>query len=526
MPDNRTNTSRKPRTEAAAETLSHVPPQAREFEEAVLGALMLEKDAFSRVCEILKPDHFYVKAHQQVFEAVQSLSLRQDPVDVLTVSEELKRMGVYNEVGGAMMLVKLTENVESSAHLEFHARIVAQKYLARELISYSSNIQAKAYDETSDVKDLMQEAESGLFELSQMSLKKDVMQVDPIIDEALKRVRDASQRTDGLSGLPTGFAGLDKMTSGWQKSDLIIIAARPAMGKTAFVLSMAKNMAVDYQVPVAVFSLEMSNVQLVNRLIVNICSIPGEKIKSGQLTDSEWRMMDQQLKNLYGAPIYIDDTASLSVFEFSTKARRLVRDKGVQIIMIDYLQLMNASGGKFGNREQEVSTISRALKALAKELDIPIIALSQVNRASQNRTAANGNANAGNASDAKRPQLSDLRESGAIEQDADIVCFIHRPEYYKIMEDAEGRSTEGKAELIVAKHRNGSTGDVRLNFVKQFARFTDEEEESVPLMPQPSDPADGNYRQYTSYINEGISSAREEGPVPVGPGTGSDSVPF
>lgn len=460
--------------------MHRLQPQAKELEEAVLGALMLEKDAFSKVCEILKPEHFYEKSHQLIYESIQSLALRQDPVDMLTVQADLKRRELLDEVGGIMALVRLTDNVVSTAHLEYHAHIVAQKYLARELILFSMNVQARAYDESTDVKDLMEFAESSLFSLSQQSMKKEVVQIDPIIDEAMRRIKIASQRTDNLSGLPTGFKELDNITSGWQESDLIILAARPAMGKTAFVLSMALKMAVDYQIPVGVFSLEMSNVQLVNRLIVNVSSIPGEKIKNGRLDTSEWLLLDQQLKQLYNAPIYIDDTPSLSVFEFCTKARRLVKERGVKILMIDYLQLMNASGGKFGNREQEVSTISRSLKALAKELEIPIVALAQVNRQSASRAASN--TGSGNAADAKRPQLSDLRESGAIEQDADIVCFIHRPEYYGIKEDSDGNSTEGKAELIVAKHRNGSTGIIRLNFVKQFARFCDEEEDNYSYM--------------------------------------------
>jgi replicative DNA helicase len=262
------------------------------------------------------------------------------------------------------------------------------------------------------------------------------------------------------------------MTSGWQKSDLVIIAARPAMGKTAFVLSMAKNMAVNYKKPVAVFSLEMSNVQLVNRLIINVCEIEGEKIRNGQLLEHEWHQLDYKIKDLYDAPLYIDDTPSLSIFEFRTKARRLVREHHVEIIIIDYLQLMNASGSTFGSREQEVSMISRSLKGLAKELNIPIIALSQLNRGVENRS--------GSGADSKRPQLADLRESGAIEQDADMVCFIHRPEYYKILEDTQGNSLVGMAEIIIAKHRNGSVGDVRLRFKAQFAKFCNPDEDIEP----------------------------------------------
>src|SRR5574344_2594263 len=301
-------------------------------------------------------------------------------------------------------------------------------------------------------------------------MKKDYTQINPVIQEAYEMLQKAAARSDGLSGLQSGFAGLDKMTSGWQNSDLVIIAARPAMGKTAFVLSMAKNMAVNFKIPVALFSLEMSNVQLVNRLIVNVCEIPGEKIKSGRLEKYEWEQLDFKIKELYDAPIYVDDTPSLSVFELRTKARRLVREHDIKCIIIDYLQLMNASGMNFGSREQEVSTISRSLKGLAKELDIPIIALSQLNRGVESREGIEG----------KRPQLSDLRESGAIEQDADIVCFIHRPEYYKIYQDEKGRDMHGVAQFIIAKHRNGSVGDINLNFRSEFARFSDPDEH-VPL---------------------------------------------
>jgi replicative DNA helicase len=460
-------------TQQVASIIGRRPPEARELEEAVLGALMLEKDAYSIVSDILKSDSFYEKSHQQIYIAIQELSLAQRPVDMLTVQEQLKKLGTLEEAGGAYYIAQLTNKVASSAHLEFHARIIAQKYLSRELIKFTSLIQGKAFDDTVDVDDLMQEAESKLFEISQKNMKKEVIQINPVIKEALDLINLAAKREDGLSGLPTGFTELDKITSGWQRSDLVIIAARPAMGKTAFVLSMAKNIAVNFKKPVAVFSLEMSNVQLVNRLIINVCEIEGEKIKNGRLAQYEWEQLDKKINNLYDAPIFIDDTPSLSIFEFRTKARRLVREENVQLIIIDYLQLMNAGGSGFGNREQEVSIISRSLKGLAKELNIPIIALSQLNRAVESRSGAN-------MADSKRPQLSDLRESGAIEQDADMVCFIHRPEYYKIYEDSQGKSTLGIAELIVAKHRNGAVGDVRLKFIKQFAKFTDEEDDYIP----------------------------------------------
>lgn len=438
-------------------------PQDKDLEEAVLGALMLEKDAYTVVCDILKADSFYEPANKKIYEAIQTLGASQQPIDMLTVTEQLRLNGTLDEVGGPMFVSELTSRVASGAHVDYHARIVAQKYLARELITFASEIERKAFDESNDVDDLMQEAEGRLFEISQRNVKKDVTQIDPVIGQAIEQIQAAANRTSGLSGLETGFHELDKLTSGWQNSDLIIIAARPAMGKTAFVLSMAKSMAVNYNTPVSIFSLEMSNLQLVNRLVSNVCELPSEKIKSGQLSPMEWDQLMARIKHLYGAPLYIDDTPSLSIFELRTKARRLVREHNVRIIIIDYLQLMNASGMKFGSREQEVSMISRSLKQLAKELNIPIIALSQLNRSVESR---------GDSKEGKRPQLSDLRESGAIEQDADIVCFIHRPEYYlRSGVDGEGNDIRGKAEFIVAKHRSGRVDDVDLRFKAEFARF-------------------------------------------------------
>ena len=421
---------------------------------------MLEKDAYTIVCDLLRPEAFYDPRNQKIYAAIVSLGSAQRPIDLLTVTEQLRTDGELDFVGGPIRISELTGRVASAAHVEFHARIIAQKFLARELIRFSSEIQEKAFDESNDVDDLLQDAEGRLFEISQRNLKKDVTIIAPVITEAIKQIEIASKRETGISGLQTGFHQLDKITSGWQNSDLIIIAARPAMGKTAFVLSMAKNMSVNYEIPTAVFSLEMSKLQLVNRLICNVCEIEGEKIKSGRLSPLEWNQINTRIDELFSAKLFIDDTASLSIFELRTKARRLVREHDVKIIIIDYLQLMNASGMKFGSREQEVSMISRSLKQLAKELNIPIIALSQLNRSVENRT------------DGKRPQLSDLRESGAIEQDADIVCFIHRPEYYnRSGVDANGNDIRGLAEFIIAKHRNGSVEDVKMRFVGKYARF-------------------------------------------------------
>ena len=443
-----------------------IQPQDKEIEDAVLGALMLERDAYAIVCDLLRPESFYDPGNQKIYAAINKLGVMQQPIDMLTVTQQLRADGALDDVGGPVRISELTSNVASAAHIEYHARIVAQKFLARRLISFCSEIEKKSFDESYDIDDLLQEAEGKLFEISQGNLKKDFTQIDPVINSAMEKIEAAGKRESGLSGLQTGFHNLDKLTSGWQNSDLIIIAARPAMGKTAFVLSMAKNMAVDYNTPVAIFSLEMSNLQLVNRLISNVCEIEGEKIKSGRLSRQEWEQLNSRVRSLFSAPLYVDDSPSLSILELRTKARRLVKEHGVKIIIIDYLQLMNATGMKFGSREQEVSMISRSLKQLAKELNIPVIALSQLSRKVEERNDGN-----------KRPQLSDLRESGAIEQDADIVCFIHRPEYYtRSTTDAENRDIRGMAEFIVAKHRSGSVDDIEMTFVARFARFQNRSE--------------------------------------------------
>lgn len=458
------------------DSYGRLQPQNLEMEQAVIGALLIEQDAFMQVCEILSPDCFYDHKHQVIYDAVQNLNAQQRPVDILTVRDYLESKGELEEAGGAIYIMNLSQNVSSSAHIEYHARVIAQKAVARELIQFSSRVQQQAFDPAIDVDDLMQDAEATLFGISQQKQKKDFTQINPVLHEAYELLKLAAARKDGLSGLASGFTDIDKITSGWQASDLIIIAARPAMGKTAFVLSMAKKIAVDQKIPCAMFSLEMSKVQLVNRLIVNVCEIKGEKIKSGQLAPYEWGQLDNRMRQLFDVPFYIDDTPSLSIFEFRTKARRLVREHDVKIILIDYLQLMNASGMSYGSRQEEVAHISRALKGLAKELNIPIVALSQLNRSVEKREGEEG----------KRPQLSDLRESGAIEQDADIVCFLHRPEYYKIYQDDKGRDLTGKAEFIIAKHRNGAVDTVLLTFRKEYARFQNvNEEDYVPLPGEP-----------------------------------------
>ena len=452
-------------------TYGHLQPQAPDVERAVLGALMIDKDAYSIVCETLYPESFYEPRNQLVYAAIRDLSLSEKPVDMLTVTDRLQKDGKLEQVGGPAYIAELSSKVVSSANIEYHAGIIAQKFLARQLISFASVIETKAFDETSDIEEVMQDAEGSLFELSQRNMKKDYTQINPVIRQALDVISRAAANSDGLTGVPTGYHKLDDITSGWQESDLVIIAGRPAMGKTSFALSMAKNIAADYKVPMAFFSLEMSNVQLVNRLISNVCEIQGSKILNGQLHQDEWERLDKRINNLMDAPLYVDDTPGLSVFELRTKARRLVREHGVKIIMIDYLQLMNANGMRFSSRQEEVSTISRSLKGLAKELNIPILALSQLNRGVESREGLEG----------KRPQLSDLRESGAIEQDADMVLFVHRPEYYHIYQDDSGRDLHGMAQIIIAKHRKGATGDVLLTFRGEYTRFENPEEKSLVI---------------------------------------------
>lgn len=441
-----------------------IPPQALELEEAVLGAIMLEKDAILQIIDILKPESFYKEEHQKIYQAIIDLTSGNRAIDLLTVTEELRKKKQLDEIGGPVYITQLTSRVASAAHVEFHARIVAQKHIQRELIRVSSEIQSRAFDESTDVDDLLDFSEAELFNIAQGNIKKESQKVNVLIKEAILQIEEASKRADSLIGIPSGFTKLDGMTNGWQNSDLVIIAARPSMGKTAFVLSMARNMAVEHNRAVAIFSLEMASLQLVNRLIVAETELPSNRIRNGKLADFEWEQLDYKIKKLVDAPIFIDDTPAISIFELRAKARRLKRQHNVDILIIDYLQLMTGTPDTRGNREQEVSTISRSLKGIAKELSIPVIALSQLNRSVEIRS---GN---------KRPQLSDLRESGAIEQDADMVIFIHRPEKYGLMEDENGNSLRGIAEIILAKHRNGPIGDVALKFKDEFAKFTELEE--------------------------------------------------
>jgi replicative DNA helicase len=448
-----------------------LPPQALDLEQVVLGAMMIDKKGVDEVIDILSPLAFYKESHRYIFESVFKLFENSEPIDLLTVSSQLRKDGKLDMVGGDFYLISLTQKVSSSAHIEFHARIILQKFIQRSLIKISNEIIEEAYDETKDVFDLLDNAEAKLYEVTQGNVKKSTETAQSLVIQAKKKIEEISNK-EGLSGIPSGFTKLDRLTSGWQPSDLIIVAARPGMGKTALTLTMARNIAVDQNIPVAFFSLEMSSVQLITRLISSETGLSSEKLRTGKLEKHEWEQLNVKVKSLEKAPLFIDDTPSLSIFDLRAKARRLASQYGIKMIVIDYLQLMTAGGSqKGGNREQEISMISRNLKALAKELNVPVIALSQLSRAVETRGGS------------KRPLLSDLRESGAIEQDADIVAFIYRPEYYKIEEwDDEDRSpTEGQGEFIVAKHRNGGLDNIRLKFIGHLGKFDNLEDFDTPF---------------------------------------------
>ncbi len=438
--------------------LGKIPPQALEVEEAVLGAMLLERNAVNDAVDILSPESFYKMEHQKIFGAIYDLFGRGESIDLLSVTEKLRKNGELQLIGGPGYLSHLTQRVASAAHTEYHARIISEKYILRSLIEVSSDVIRNAFDETRDVFDVLNDAESGLFKIAEGNLKKNYAKARELVDAAMEEIEKASKNKSGISGIPSGFYDLDRLTAGWQKSDMIVVAARPGMGKTAFVLSMARNTAVQGKIPTAIFSLEMSNIQLVKRLMAMESEIPSDKLRKGISSEAEWKALQNKVEALSAAPLFIDDTPALSVFELRAKCRRLKMQHDVQLIIIDYLQLMTA-GSKTGNREQEISTISRSIKEIAKELNIPIIAISQLSRSVETRGGD------------KRPMLSDLRESGAIEQDADIVAFIYRAEYYKILEDENGMPTEGIGEIIVSKHRNGSTDTIQLRYIKNLTKF-------------------------------------------------------
>jgi replicative DNA helicase len=473
-------TSNRPRsgTKQGREDLSSylfgkVPPQAIPLEEAILGAIMLEKDALTEVLDVLQFDAFYVDAHQMIYQAMLRLFDRSQPIDLLTVMEELKKGGELESSGGPAYLAELSNKVASAANIEYHARIVAQKFIQRELIRISTETINDAFEDTTDVFELLDGAETNLFKIAERNMGRSVDRMGPLASQLLKQIEEMKDMEDGLTGVPTGFTDLDRLTSGFQKSDLIILAARPGMGKTALTLSIAKNAALDFGKGVAFFSLEMSSLQLAQRIISMEAEISGQKLRNGQLEEYEWQQLHSAIEKVADAPIFIDDTPGINSFELRAKCRRLKMQYDIQLVVIDYLQLMSGGGdsNKGGNREQEVSAISRSLKGLAKELNVPVIALSQLSRAVETRGGD------------KRPQLSDLRESGSIEQDADMVMFIYRPEYYQILEDEEGQSLKGIADIIIAKNRHGALQDVRMRFTGEFARFSNLDDPDFGELP-------------------------------------------
>ncbi len=441
----------------------HVQPQALEVERTVLGALMIDKNAFDSISNLLRPDSFYEPRNQKVFLAIIELEHKNLPVDVWTVTEQVAKQGDLNDIGGPEYITNLSSRVASSANIEYHARIVAQKALARQLISFANTIETKASDETVDIDDLMQEAEQKLFEISSQNIANDYQQINSVLKAADDEIMSAKNNPDEITGLHTGYEILDDYTGGWQPTDLNIIAGRPGMGKTTFALCLARFLAEKCQIPIGYFSLEMSSVQLVKRLISSISEVEGKKIKNGQYDQAEMKRIDQGIAKLWNKPFYLDETPDLSIYELRSKVRRLVKEHGVKVIFIDYLQLMSASTTRYSTRQDEVSLISRSLKALAKETGTTILALSQMNRGVESREGLEG----------KRPRLSDLRESGAIEQDADMVMFVHRPEVYGITCDDNGKDLKGTAEIIIGKHRNGETGLFKLTFQKEISTFID-----------------------------------------------------
>ncbi len=493
-------------------SLGKVPPQAVDLEEAVLGALMLEKDALTNVIDILKPDTFYKDNHKEIYASIVDLFNNSEPVDLLTVTNHLRKKGKLEFVGGAYYITELTSRVNSAAHIEYHSRIIIEKAIKRELIRVASEIHKEAYEDTVDVFALLDKTEQALFDVSEINIRKNYADMRSIMHEAILELEIKKQQADGLTGIPTGFTALDRVTSGWQKSDLVIIAARPGMGKTAFIVSAMRNAAVDFNKAVAIFSLEMSSIQLVNRLISAEAELESDKIKKGNLEDYEWEQLIHKTAKLSDAPIFIDDTPALTILELRAKARKLVAQHGVELIIIDYLQLMSGDnsrgGGGQGNREQEIAAISRSLKNIAKELNIPIIALSQLSRAVEVRGGD------------KRPQLSDLRESGSIEQDADMVLFLYRPEYYGITADEDGNSVQGVGEVIIAKHRNGSLDTSKLKFIGKFTKFCDLDSGSQYGGFPSGDNFEGQFNQETNTITfQSKANKSDQGDKGVPPGT-------
>ncbi len=496
-----------------------IPPQAKELEEAVLGAIMLEKGAFDTVVEILKPECFYADANQQIYRAMQSLANKGLPIDLLTVVEELKIKEELELVGGPYYVSKLTNSVVSSANIEAHSRIVLQKFIQRELIRISGEIIGDAYEDSTDVFDLLDDAESKLYEITNNHLRKNFDDINTVLVKTIERIEEMRNRDEDITGVPSGFPSLDKLTYGWQPTDLIILAARPSVGKTAFALNLARTAALNTKkpYPVAFFSLEMSAGQLVQRILSAESEIWLEKISRGKLEEHEMKQLYKKgIERLSNAPIFIDDSAALNIFELRAKCRRLKNKHNVGLIIIDYLQLMSGGGdNKNGNREQEISKISRDLKGLAKELQVPIIALSQLSREVEKRKEG-----------AKIPQLSDLRESGAIEQDADMVMFLYRPDYYEIATNEMGESSKGETYVKIAKHRNGSLDTIKLKALLHIQKFIEDEDGSNDFGNSGSTVPPSGFRPVKPSENGGSASLYIQKGSKMNDGAFDEDAPF
>jgi replicative DNA helicase len=441
----------------ALDVSSHkLPPQNVEAEQSVLGGILIENDAINKVVEILTPEDFYRDAHRRIYNALINLSSRDEPADLITLTNELRKIDQLDAAGGASYIASLIDSVPTAANIEYYARIVKEKSILRQLIQTSTDIITESYQDRSDVESFLDEVERSIFQISENRVRPSFYPIRDIVKQSFKTLERLYEKKELVTGVPSGFKELDQMTAGFQPSDLIIVAGRPSMGKTAFCLNVAQYAAIEKRTPVAVFSLEMSKEQLVIRLLCSEAHVEGTKLRTGFLSEGDWPRLTIAAGNLSEAPIFIDDTAALSVLELRAKARRLKADQGLGMVIIDYLQLMRGRA-RVESRQQEISEISRSLKAVAKELSIPVIAVSQLSRRTEERTGM-------------RPQLSDLRESGAIEQDADLILFLYRDEVYNRAEDNPNR---GKAEMIIGKQRNGPTGKIDLAFLSKFTTFKD-----------------------------------------------------
>ncbi|RKY82870.1 replicative DNA helicase [candidate division KSB1 bacterium] len=447
-----------------------VPPQSIEAEKAVLGSMLLDNDCIGKVVEILEPESFYKTAHRKIFLSCLELYQKNEPIDVITLSENLKRNKILDDVGGAYYLTELSEAVPSSANIDYHVRIVHEKYLLRRLIQESAGIARDCYEAQEDADNIIDRSEQRIFGISDKQKRRGFQSIKEVVSDAFHKIDVINKRGGKVTGIPTGFDKLDELTSGFQTSELIIIAGRPSMGKTAFALNIARNAAAE-KFSVGFFSLEMSSDQLAMRLLSAEARIDAHAVRTGKMSNKDWNRLGTNAGKITNLAIYVDDSPGISVLELRAKARRLKKEKNIDMIMIDYLQLMQGPKNS-ESRQQEISMISRSLKALAKELDVPVVALSQLSRAVETRGGD------------KRPMLSDLRESGAIEQDADVVLFVYRPEFYMTKEEAQSKNVEGKAEIIIGKQRNGPVGTVNLTFLKRFAKFENyafDEESVVPF---------------------------------------------